>query len=158
MTGLDFQMGAALLQTKLRRKVSIRYMRAEGSYCLEFGGISTLQRDIWCTHGRYHLLSDDTSAACRACNAPHDLLLLFSVESRFIRKRLDIWLGVGYRSTDCHERPALSDIVRSVAGATCSRRVIREQVMSARGCTRYPVGVSISPRIRGSRSPQHVYI
>src|SRR5437588_4805948 len=71
------QAGAALLQTKLRRNVSIRYMRAEGSYCLEFGGISTLQRDIWCTHGRYHLLSDDTSAACRACNAPHDLLLLF---------------------------------------------------------------------------------
>jgi len=32
---------------------------------------------------------DDTSAARRACNAPHDLLLLFSVESRFIRKRLD---------------------------------------------------------------------
>src|SRR5205807_2959057 len=109
--------GAALLQTKLRRKVSIRYMRAEDSYCLEFGGISTLQRDIWCTHGRYHLLSDDTSAACRACNAPHDLLLLFSVESRFIRKRLDIWLGVGYRSTDCHERPALS-----AGGSVCRSR------------------------------------
>src|SRR5438270_1247685 len=110
-------MGAALLQTKLRRNVSIRYMRAEGSYCLEFGGISTLQRDIWCTHGRDHLLSDDRRLHVAPATLLTIHLLWFSVESRLIRKRLDIWLGVGYRSTDCHERPALSD-----GGSVCRSR------------------------------------
>jgi hypothetical protein len=41
--------------------------------------------------------------------------------------------------------------VRSVAGATCSRRVIPEQVITYLGCNRYPAGVSISPRIRAAR-------
>jgi len=40
--------------------------------------------------------------------------------------------------------------VRSAAGATCSRRVIPKQVITYRGCTRYPAGVSISPRIRAA--------
>ena len=52
---------------------------------LEFGGISTLQRDIWCTHGRYNLLWDDTLAAHRAGNATHDSPLLVPVKSRCIR-------------------------------------------------------------------------
>jgi hypothetical protein len=40
--------------------------------------------------------------------------------------------------------------VRSVADATCSRRVIPEQVITYLGCNRYPAGVSISPRIRAA--------
>ena len=40
--------------------------------------------------------------------------------------------------------------MRSVADATCSRRVIPEQVITYLGCNRYPAGVSISPRIRAA--------
>ena len=50
--------------------------------------------------------------------------------------------------------------MRSVVGATCSRRVIPEQVITNLGCNRYPAGVSISTRIRaaGRLSTPSIYL
>ncbi|MBZ5625116.1 MAG: ThiF family adenylyltransferase [Acidobacteriia bacterium] len=59
----------------------------------------------------------------------------------------------------CAQQKPYLDLA-TVAGATCSRRVIPEQVITNLGCNRYPAGVSISPRIRaaGRLSTPSIYL
>jgi hypothetical protein len=42
--------GAALLRLKLKRDFSIEQMRGVVFIYLRYGGISSVERDMWCTH------------------------------------------------------------------------------------------------------------